>query len=406
MEQSLKKRILVLFGGKADEHSISCLSAGSLLRAIDRDKFDPIPVAITVDGEWIIPEEDPRHWSLSNGDMPIIKMNSHSRRVIIDPSRKNEAFFVVSGDVCQDLPSENISSFIKENGECEGLCSLGHIDAIFPVLHGIYGEDGSIQGLLEIVAVPYVGCGVFASAACMDKHFTKTLLRAAGIPVAPSITIDARVLDQDSHFEKDASQLQQMVEEAHLKYPLFVKPAWGGSSFGVSKVDKPQELAHAIYVAFPHSWRVLVEQSIDAREIECSVLSVDPLKPPQVALPGEVVVDTRKTNDEAFYDFDAKYTDSSASHVEVPADISQETIKKVQDLARRSFSAVDGSGLMRVDTFVCPDNSVMVNEINTMPGFTSISMYPQAWAASGISYTEIISLLIDSSIEHTRRSIA
>lgn len=393
MDQCGKKRVLVLFGGQADEHSISCISAGSLLRALDREQFEPVLVAITTDGQWIIPPEDPRNWSLANGDMPRIENRPDSSHVVIDISKKNEGFFV--------LPPQSNDSPDNKCLDASKLRSLGRIDVIFPVLHGIYGEDGAIQGLLESIGIPYVGCGVFASAACMDKHFTKTLLRAANIPVTPSVTIDARLLDDDSHFQKNKAELQKVVDKAGLTYPLFVKPAWGGSSFGVSRVDTPSDLPGALFAAYPHSWRIIIEQAIDGREIECSVLSCDPLSEPQVALPGEVVIDTQKINNEAFYDFDAKYTDSQASHVEVPAHISQEMIEKVQELARLSFNAVDGRGLMRVDTFVCPDGSVMVNEINTMPGFTSISMYPQAWAASGIPYKEIISRLITSTIENS-----
>ena len=374
-----KKRIVVMYGGKADEHSISCISAASALRALDTDKFEAIPVGITKDGKWIVNGENPLGWSLDEG-LPTVEKTPGAKDVVLEVALGQDGFFAREDDGT--------------------LTPFGHVDAVFPVLHGPYGEDGTIQGLFEMMGVPYVGCGVLASAACMDKHYTKVLLAAAGIPVAPGITLDARSFDKASEFKANADAIMAQVSEAGLQYPLFVKPSRAGSSFGVTKVEKADDretqqdrLAAAIATAGEHDWKVLVEQGIDGREIECAVLCPKAGDEPEASWPGEIVLDHQ--NDDQFYDFDSKYMDASASHVEVPANLPVSVLEDVRDVARRAFKAVDGAGLSRVDTFVTPDGTVMVNEINTMPGFTPISMYPKAWDATGVSYTELITRLIE-----------
>ncbi|MBW3089015.1 D-alanine--D-alanine ligase [Bifidobacterium sp. 82T24] len=372
-----KKRIVVLYGGRADEHPISCISAASVLNAIDTDRFEPIPVGITKDGKWIVNGEDPRGWNLDSGVLPEVEITESAKMVVLDVALGQDGFFAQNGNELE---------------------SLGHVDAVFPVLHGPYGEDGTVQGLLEMMNVPYVGCGVLASAACMDKHYTKVLLAAAGIPVAPGITIDAREFDVASEFAANGPELLAQVKAAGLAYPLFVKPSRAGSSFGVTKVenaDNADELAAAVFEASKHDWRILIEQGINAREIECAVLCPKAGGKPQVSWPGEIVLDSRSTDADSFYDFDSKYMDSSASHVEVPANLPEPMLEKVRETAAKAFVAVDGAGLSRVDTFVTADGEVMVNEINTMPGFTSISMYPKAWEATGIAYSDLITTLIE-----------
>lgn len=371
-----KKRIVVLYGGKADEHPISCISTAGVLKAMDTERFEPIPVGITKDGQWIVNGEDPRGWDLSGDALPEVKVTPESRPVLLDVSRGCDGF-LVGGDTVE---------------------SLGHIDAVLPVLHGPYGEDGTIQGLLEMMNVPYVGCGVLASAACMDKHYTKVLLNAAGIATAPGITLDARSFDASDGFASDAAAIMAEVEAAGLRYPLFVKPSRAGSSFGVTKVEREgdaAELAAAVFEASHHDWRVLIEQGIDAREIECAVLCAKPGDEPKASWPGEIVLDRREDGGDQFYDFDSKYMDSSASHVEVPANLPEETLQRVRETAIKAFKAVDGMGLSRVDSFVTADGAIMINEINTMPGFTPISMYPKAWEATGLSYTDLITTLIE-----------
>ena len=372
-----KKRIVVMYGGKADEHSISCISAASALRALDTDKFEAIPVGITKDGKWIVNGENPLGWSLNEG-LPTVEKTPGAKDVVLEVALGQDGFFAREDDGT--------------------LTPFGHVDAVFPVLHGPYGEDGTIQGLFEMMGVPYVGCGVLASAACMDKHYTKVLLAAAGIPVAPGITLDARSFDKASEFKTDADAIMAQVSEAGLQYPLFVKPSRAGSSFGVTKVEHEgdaAELAAAVYEASHHDWRILVEQDIDAREIECAVLCPKAGEAPQASWPGEIVLDKRAEGDDQFYDFDSKYMDAAASHVEVPANLPEETLNLVRETAKKAFVAVDGAGLSRVDTFVTKDGKVMVNEINTMPGFTSISMYPKAWEATGVRYTDLITMLIE-----------
>ena len=371
-----KKRIVVLYGGKADEHPISCISTAGVLKAMDAERFEPIPVGITKDGQWIVNGEDPRGWDLSGDALPEVKVTPESRPVLLDVSRGCDGF-LVGGDAVE---------------------SLGHIDAVLPVLHGPYGEDGTIQGLLEMMNVPYVGCGVLASAACMDKHYTKVLLNAAGIATAPGITLDARSFDASDGFASDAVAIMAEVEAAGLRYPLFVKPSRAGSSFGVTKVEREgdaAELAAAVFEASHHDWRVLIEQGIDAREIECAVLCAKPGDEPKASWPGEIVLDRREDGGDQFYDFDSKYMDSSASHVEVPANLPEETLQRVRETAIKAFKAVDGMGLSRVDSFVTADGRIMINEINTMPGFTPISMYPKAWEATGLNYTDLITTLIE-----------
>ena len=372
-----KKRIVVMYGGKADEHSISCISAASALRALDTDKFEAIPVGITKDGKWIVNGENPLGWSLDEG-LPTVEKTPGAKDVVLEVALGQDGFFAREDDGT--------------------LTPFGHVDAVFPVLHGPYGEDGTIQGLFEMMGVPYVGCGVLASAACMDKHYTKVLLAAAGIPVAPGITLDARSFDKASEFKTDADAIMAQVSEAGLQYPLFVKPSRAGSSFGVTKVEHEgdaAELAAAVYEASRHDWRILVEQGIDAREIECAVLCPKAGEAPQASWPGEIVLDKRAEGDDQFYEFDSKYMDAAASHVEVPANLPEETLNLVRETAKKAFVAVDGAGLSRVDTFVTKDGKVMVNEINTMPGFTSISMYPKAWEATGVRYTDLITMLIE-----------
>ena len=373
-----KKRVVFLYGGKADEHSISCISAAGVLSAVDESRFEIVRIAITKQGEWIVGGEDPRNFHMEEGELPVITKTAETRDVVLDPAKGADGFLVREADGT--------------------LTSLGHIDAVFPVLHGPNGEDGTLQGLLEMMQVPYVGCGVLASAACMDKYYAKQLFKAAGINVAPGIALDARKFASDAanNFDAYANEILAQVEAAKLEYPLFVKPSRAGSSFGVTKVESrdAKALADAVFEASKHDWRVLIEQGIDAREIECAVLAARDGEEPQASWPGEVVLDKRQAGEDQFYDFDSKYMDSAASHVEVPADLPEETLQRVRKTALAAFKAADGRGLSRVDSFVTKDGRVILNEINTMPGFTPISMYPKAWEATGISYSDLITKLI------------
>ena len=363
-----KMSVVVLFGGMSSEHEVSRVSAGTFVDQLDHQRYELLTIGITKEGRWLYTEADSAQmadgsWEELPGNMPCV----------LSPDRADHGMILFTPD-----------------GRVEKM----HLDVVIPVLHGLWGEDGTVQGLLEMMDVPYVGCGVFASAACMDKHYTKIVLNAAGIPTAPGIMVDARHATGESVYDE--------VKKAKLAYPLFVKPSRAGSSFGVTKVEQADDeqaqiaaLEAAVAEAGKHDWKVLVEQGIDAREIECAVLCAAPGDEPEASWPGEIVLDHRDQGDDQFYDFDSKYMDSSASHVEVPANLPVSVLEDVRDVARRAFAAVDGAGLSRVDTFVTPDGTVMVNEINTMPGFTPISMYPKAWDASGIGYTELITRLIE-----------
>lgn len=379
-----KSRIIVLFGGKADEHSISCISAASVLRAMDTEQFEPIPVAITRQGAWILPHDDPRQYSLDDETLPVIDSRDDDENVILDMAGGRQGFFVR-----------------KTDGNLE---SLGHIDAVFPVLHGPYGEDGTIQGLCETMGVPYVGCQVLSSAVCLDKHFCKLILRDNQLPVAPwvSVTLPDIVTDISDDY---CLQIEEIIAQKNLISPLFVKPSRAGSSFGVVCVKEEQgtqdfhnSLREALAEARQHDNRILIEQGIQGREFECAIVQLTPHGDPQVSAPGEIILAHKNEGDEQFYDFDTKYRNSEASRVQIPAHARPDVLRKVQFTALAAFRAVDARGLSRVDCFVTPDNEVIINEINTMPGFTPISLYARALEYEGYSYSELITCLINSAV--------
>jgi D-alanine-D-alanine ligase len=365
-----------------------------VLAAMDEERFEAVPIGITKQGEWLTCCTDPRDFDFKKQPLPVVSAGEGTSRVVLDMGLGGDGFFVRnSPDGVQGQSNAN---------KYGTLTSLGHIDAVLPILHGPYGEDGTVQGLLEMLGVPYVGCGVFASSACMDKHFTKILLTDAGIPVAPDVTLDTRPYATASSFDTAAEEFIAQVRAAKLCYPLFVKPSRAGSSFGVTKVEREGdavELAAAVRVASRHDWKVLVEQGIAGREIECAVLASRISEEPRASWPGEIVLDRRESGDVQFYDFDSKYIDSGASHVQVPADLPAETLRHVQEIAIKAFKAVDGIGMSRVDTFVGADGSIVVNEVNTIPGFTPISMYPKAWEATGVNYGALVTALIESALD-------
>ena len=357
-----KPRVAVVFGGRSGEHAISCVTAGSVLQAIDRDRYEVVPIGIATDGRWVLESADPERLRITGPDaLPAV-----------DPTRA-----VVSlhqGDARTDLivsdPSRPPETF-------------GEVDVVFPVLHGPWGEDGTIQGMLEMVGVRYVGAGVLASAVSMDKAYLKILLAAAGLPLLPSVTITAR------EWRADRSACRARAET--LGYPVFAKPARGGSSLGIGKIHDASEFDRAVEDAQVHDPKVLIEQAapVGSREIECGVLgTVD--GPPETSLPAEI----RIGGNHEFYDFAAKYLPEEHTELDVPADIPADLIGRMQDLSARAFEAVGCEGLARVDFFVAPDGSLLVNEINTMPGFTPTSMFPRMWAASGLDYPALVDRLI------------
>ena len=338
-----------------------------MLGAIDRDRFAVIPVGITREGVFVLEQDDPARFALDADRLPEVVDNG--TRVI------------------WPMPGEGRQLRVRrDDGSVE---SLGDVDVVLPILHGVHGEDGTMQGFLDILEIPYAGGGVLDSAICMDKHFMKVALQAAGIAVAPWLTVRA------SRWAAEADDVRADVEA--LGYPVFVKPARAGSSVGVSKVHDETELDEAMRLALAEDDKVLIEVGMTGREIEVAVLEGRNGGPARVSLPGEIVLTTRE-----FYDFEGKYLGGDGAEVVCPADLTDDEIERIRDVAARVFEAVDGRGLARVDVFLTPDGDIVVNEPNTMPGFTPISMYPKCWIASGLSYAELITELIELGLERAR----
>ncbi|CAN5370137.1 D-alanine--D-alanine ligase family protein [soil metagenome] len=358
--------VVLLFGGRSSEHTISCATAGGVLSAIDRDKYTVIPVGITAEGAFTLQPDDAELFALNPSAMPFVADNGS--RVLWPESAASRELRVTDA-----------------SGQTR---SLGDVDVVFPILHGPFGEDGTVQGLLELVGLPYVGNGVLASALGMDKHFTKTALEAAGVSVAPWVTVSRAQWDNDNALWRGRA--------ASLGLPVFVKPARAGSSVGVTKVTDPDGLDAALETAWAEDSKALIESAIVGREIECGVLSGRGGAAPRVSLAGEIVIEG-----DGFYDFEAKYLDDSAARLVCPAPLQDGELAEMQRIAARAFTAINGAGLARVDFFFT-GSEFIVNELNTMPGFTPISMFPKCWAASGMTYPELIDELIELGLETVR----
>ncbi|OBB83681.1 D-alanine--D-alanine ligase A [Mycobacterium colombiense] len=353
-------RVAVVFGGRSNEHAISCVSAGSILRNLDPERFDVVAIGITPQGSWVLTDGDPAALAITNRQLPEVTAESGTELALpADPGR--------SGQLVSLAP-----------GASEVLAS---VDVVFPVLHGPYGEDGTIQGLLELAGVPYVGAGVLASAAGMDKEFTKKLFTAEGLPVG-----DYAVL-------RPSRSSLRPEECERLGLPVFVKPARGGSSIGVSRVSSWDQLDGAIAAARRHDPKVIVEAAIVGRELECGVLEM-PDGTVEASTLGEIRVAGVRGREDSFYDFSTKYLDDAAE-LDVPAKVDDEIADTVRQLAVRAFRAIDCQGLARVDFFLTEGGPVL-NEINTMPGFTTISMYPRMWAASGVDYATLLATMVET----------
>lgn len=361
-----KVRVALLFGGRSGEHAISAATAAGVLKAIDRDKYDVVPVGITRAGQWVVASDDPAAWELRADRLPEVTAASGSSVVLSAAADRAELQVLEPGAV-PDV--------------------LGEVDVVFPVLHGPFGEDGTVQGLLEMADVRYVGSGVLASAVGMDKHYMKIVFAAAGLPVGPYVVITPR---DWTHRRDDV-----LARVKGLRLPLFVKPARAGSSLGVTRVDDLADLERAVEHARAHDPKVLVEEGLEGREIECAVLGGRGDAPPRASVVGEIVVQDAGE----FYDFEAKYIEADTARLDIPADVPDAVAERVRDVAVRAFEAVGAEGIARVDTFVTEAGEVLVNEINTMPGFTPISMYPKLWEASGVPYSELIDELIQLALE-------
>ncbi len=341
-----KLRVAVVFGGRSTEHAISCMSAASVLSELDRDRFDVVPVGITVDGAWVLTSSAPA--AITAGESAT-ELSVSSDLVATPPDRV--------GDV------------------------LGGIDVVFPVLHGAYGEDGTIQGLLELAGIPYVGAGVLASATAMDKEFGKKLMAAEGLPIGPYAALRRGVATLDDETRE------------RLGLPVFVKPARAGSSTGITKVIDWAELDAAIATARLIDPKVIVEAAINGREIECGVLEY-PDGRLDSSLPAEIRIVAEGVE---WYDFDAKYNDG-ACEFDIPAKLPDAVTARVRALAIRAFNALDCQGLARVDFFVGPDDTVILNELNTMPGFTETSVYPKMWSVTGVDYPTLLTTLVETAM--------
>ncbi|MEX0833327.1 MAG: D-alanine--D-alanine ligase family protein [Actinomycetota bacterium] len=358
----MKRRVALLFGGRSAEHEISCVSARSVAEALDPDRYDLVSVGITREGTWHVLPGGPPQLLGPGGDLPAVT-SSQGRGVSLSQETGK-----------QELVGEDGSQM--------------QVDVVIPLVHGPYGEDGTVQGMLELAGVPYVGAGVLGSALGMDKAVQKTVLAAAGMSVVPHVAVN--------EFEWNADPARLTAAANDLGYPLFVKPANLGSSIGITKVHDPSDLAGAMAEAFRYDTKAIVEASIEgAREIECAVLGNDD---PEASLPGEIVPSGE------FYDYKAKYVDED-SELMIPVKLPERIVAAVQRDAVTAFKAIQCSGMARVDFFYREPEDLIVNELNTIPGFTSISMYPKLWEASGLTYPQLLDRLIELAIErHERRA--
>ncbi|HEX3791158.1 MAG TPA: D-alanine--D-alanine ligase family protein [Pseudonocardiaceae bacterium] len=353
-----KLRVAVVFGGRSTEHAISCLSAGSVLGHLDRARFEVLPVGISQDGAWVLAADDPAALTANNRELPSVTGGtalmltadpSTAGLVVLEPERAGEV--------------------------------LGGVDVVFPVLHGAYGEDGTIQGLLELAGIPYVGPGVLASAAAMDKEYTKKLLAAEGLAVGTYVVL-----------RRGVPTLTEAQRE-RIGLPAFIKPARAGSSTGITRVTDWADLDAAIATAREIDPKVIIEKGVSGREIECGVLEF-PDGRVDASLPAEIRFVADGVD---WYDFDAKYLDESCEF-DIPAKLDDDLVETIREMSVRAFAALDCQGLARVDFFVDEQGQPMINEVNTMPGFTAISMFPKMWAVTGVDYPSLLAILIETAI--------
>ncbi|MGW1894283.1 D-alanine--D-alanine ligase family protein [Streptomyces sp. NPDC002004] len=370
--QGLRKpRVAVVFGGRSSEHGISVVTAGAVLRAIDRSTYDVLPIGITRDGRWALTADEPERMAITDRQMPTVEQLAESDEggvvLPVDPGTR-EVVYTEPGSVPK---------------------ALGEVDVVFPMLHGPYGEDGTLQGLLELSGTPYVGSGVLASAVGQDKEYMKRVFTSFGLSVGPYLVIRPR------EWERDEPGARKRIAEfaGEHGWPLFIKPARAGSSFGITKVDSFDGLDEAIEEARRHDPKILVEALLRGREIECGVLEFE--DGPRASLPAEIP----PVQSHDFYDFEAKYIDSADGIV--PAPLTDEQTAEVRRLAVEAFEAASCEGLVRADFFLTEDGEFVINEINTMPGFTPISMYPRMWEATGVGYAELVDRLIQAALRRS-----
>ncbi len=372
MERERRIKVAVVFGGRGPEHAISCLGGGNVLRAIDRDKYEVIPIGITRDGSWLEVTDDPAKLAITEGELPSVESVAKPDAHVVPWAYQGDSAIVASAP--GHIPHV-----------------LSDVDVVLPVLHGPYGEDGTIQGLLELAGVPYVGAGVLASAVSMDKEYMKLIFAARGLPVGPHVVVNER--DWPASVPPSDGQRRVAEQIEALGWPLFVKPARGGSSLGTSKANDPDQLADAIVRAREFDPKVLVEAAITAREIEVAVLQGLDGAPPDTSLPGELRLD----GGEEFYDFEAKYLDASSGML-IPAPIPAADTELIREMAARAFTAVSAESLARVDFFYTPTGQILVNEINTLPGMSPTSYFQKMWEATGMPFNQVIDRLLHTAL--------
>lgn len=365
-QSSQRTRVAVVFGGRSSEHAISCATAAGVLAALDPQRFEVVPIGITKAGQWVLMPDDVSHLALGGATLPEVTAASGSE-VVVAPA-----------------PSES-SVLVLEPGQTPQ--ALSRVDVVLPLLHGAFGEDGTLQGLLELADLRYVGSGVTASAVMMDKHMMKVVFEAAGLPVGPYVAIT------DKEWRRDKAAAMARVET--LGWPVFVKPARAGSSVGISKVTSADALEGAIEEARRSDPKVVVEAGIIGREVECGILEGHGADRPRASELGEIA----HAGHHAFYDFEAKYLDADSLVLTCPADVPADVAARIKELSITAFDAAGCEGLARVDWFYTPEGELFLNEINTLPGFTPYSMFPQVWRASGLDYTALLSDLIDLALE-------
>jgi len=379
-----KVRLAILYGGRSAEHQVSVVSARSVMEALDPERFEVVPIGITRDGSWMLPDTSPLELVAPEGDLPEVEASGTA--VALRPEGRSAALTAIggSGGLKPSPPegsggSGGLKAGPPENGASEG----GAVDVVFPILHGPYGEDGTVQGLFELTDLPYVGSGVLASALAMDKAMAKLVFAQTGLPQVPYLVVHERAWRADP--DRVAAEVA-----GRFTFPVFVKPSRLGSSIGITKVKTADDLAPAMEAALAHDAKVLVEQAVPARELECGVIGNDA---PEASLVGEVVPGNE------FYDFEAKYQDDSLKLL-IPAPVADGVAARVRDLAVRAFQALGCEGLARVDFFYEEAaDRVLLNEVNTIPGFTPKSMFPLLWKASGLSYSDLVARLVDLAVE-------
>jgi len=369
-------KVAVVFGGRGPEHQVSCMGGGNMLGAIDRSRYEVIPVGITTDGQWVQVADAPELLAVTEGQLPSVEAVAEQGSEVVP----------WTGGVVASAPSRIPRLF-------------GEVDVVLPVLHGPYGEDGTIQGLLEMAGVPYVGAGVLASAVSMDKEYMNLIFAAKGLPVGPYVVVSERDWPGRSASELAAAatsvEAKQVLDDiTELGWPVFVKPARGGSSIGTSKAHDMAQLHDAIAAARRYDPKVLVEAAIDGVEVEVSVLEGIDGAAPDTSIPGQLLVD----GGEEFWDFEAKYLDP-ASGMAIPARIPDSAIAEIRRLAAAAFDAVSCEGLARVDFFYTPDGRILVNEINTMPGLSPASYFQKMWEASGMPFPQLIDRLLQTALK-------